>query len=95
VTSFSLTHKPIYSYTAPSKRDFLSLNQLLKAAAGIDFKAFIDRLVSEDDLLVFCRERLAGYKCPKSVIFLEDFPRTTSGKIFKRKIRDRYTNEAY
>jgi acyl-CoA synthetase (AMP-forming)/AMP-acid ligase II len=46
--------------------------------------------VSEDDLIAFSRERLTGYKCPKGVIFLEDFPRTTSGKILKRKLRDLY-----
>lgn len=44
--------------------------------------------LSEEDLLAFCREKLAGYKRPKAAIFLEAFPRTTSGKILKRKLRD-------
>jgi len=48
--------------------------------------------VSESDLLSFCREKLAGYKCPKAVIFLEKFPHTTSGKILKRTLRDWYAD---
>ena len=51
--------------------------------------------VSESDLLSFCREKLAGYKCPKAVIFLEKFPHTTSGKILKRKLRDWYADKLY
>lgn len=51
--------------------------------------------VSEEDLLAFSRERLAGYKRPKAAIFLEDFPRTTSGKILKRKLRGQYQNVVY
>ena len=51
--------------------------------------------LSEEDLLAFCRERLAGYKRPKAAIFLEDFPRTTSGKLLKRKLRDQHQNEVY
>jgi len=51
--------------------------------------------VSEADLKAFCRERLAGYKCPKAIVFVKDFPRTTSGKVVKRKIRDMYANKVY
>jgi long-chain acyl-CoA synthetase len=51
--------------------------------------------VSEDDLLAFCRKRLAGYKCPKAVIFLKDFPQTTSGKILKRKLIEHYAGKVY
>ena len=48
------------------------------------------QVVTEDDLIAFCRGKLAGFKCPKSFIFVDDFPRTTSGKILKRKLRDLY-----
>jgi fatty-acyl-CoA synthase len=40
------------------------------------------------EILHFCRERLAGYKTPKSVDFLPSLPRTGSGKIYKRALRD-------
>ncbi|MHB8463619.1 MAG: AMP-binding protein [Acidimicrobiales bacterium] len=42
------------------------------------------------DLLAFCRERLAGYKCPRSVDFADSLPRQDNGKIYKRLLRERY-----
>lgn len=42
------------------------------------------------ELLTFCRGQLAGYKCPKSIDFVSDFPRNGNGKILKRTIRERY-----
>ena len=41
-----------------------------------------------EELLSFCRENLADYKCPKHVDVLDALPRTGSGKIAKRKLRD-------
>ena len=40
------------------------------------------------------RSRLAGYKVPQVVVFDSDLPREESGKIFKRRIRERYWQEA-
>jgi long-chain acyl-CoA synthetase len=40
------------------------------------------------------RERLAGYKIPRIVVFDDQLPREESGKIFKRRIRERYWSEA-
>jgi long-chain acyl-CoA synthetase len=45
---------------------------------------------SADDLIAFARERLAGYKLPRSIDFVDDLPRTPSGKVLKRELRDRY-----
>ncbi len=44
----------------------------------------------EDDLIAFCRDRLAVFKVPKSVDFVDELPRTGSGKITKTPLRDRY-----
>jgi acyl-CoA synthetase (AMP-forming)/AMP-acid ligase II len=41
-----------------------------------------------DDLVAFCRERLAPFKVPVGVSFLEALPRTASGKVLKRQLRD-------
>jgi long-chain acyl-CoA synthetase len=41
-------------------------------------------------LLEFCRNQLASYKCPRSVDFRKDLPRTEAGKLYKRIIRDEY-----
>jgi len=44
--------------------------------------------VTTDELIAFCRERIAGYKTPKQVVFLDALPRTGSGKIQKRALRE-------
>ncbi len=43
-----------------------------------------------DELIAFCREHLAGYKCPRSVDFTDRLPRTETGKLYKRNLRDAY-----
>ena len=45
---------------------------------------------TEDELISFAKERLAGYKCPTSVDFIEGLPRNPSGKILKKELRDPY-----
>ena len=44
--------------------------------------------VTAADIISFCRERLAHYKCPSSVDFVESLPRNPSGKILKRELRE-------
>lgn len=48
--------------------------------------------LTEKDILDWCRDRLAGYKRPKEVVFIEpdDMPRTATGKILHRILRERY-----
>jgi long-chain acyl-CoA synthetase len=43
-----------------------------------------------EDLIAFARERLAGYKLPRSVDLVDELPRTPSGKVLKRELRERY-----
>jgi long-chain acyl-CoA synthetase len=43
-----------------------------------------------EDLIAFARERLAGYKLPRSVDFVDELPRTPSGKVLKRELRAQY-----
>ena len=43
---------------------------------------------SGDELIAFCKERIAHYKAPKEVRFLDALPRTGSGKITKKALRD-------
>ncbi len=42
------------------------------------------------DLIAWCRDRLAGYKCPRAVKFITEMPRDPSGKLFKRLLREPY-----
>ncbi len=46
--------------------------------------------VTADDVVASCRARLAHYKCPTSVDFVETLPRNPSGKILKRQLREPY-----
>jgi long-chain acyl-CoA synthetase len=46
--------------------------------------------LAEDDVRAHVRERLAGYKTPKLVVFEDALPREDSGKIFKRRLREPY-----
>ncbi|WP_454741911.1 class I adenylate-forming enzyme family protein [Cupriavidus necator] len=54
-------------------------------------KAFVvlaqGQSVSEQELLEFCRTRLAAYKVPRLVAFVDDLPKTGSGKILRRALR--------
>jgi acyl-CoA synthetase (AMP-forming)/AMP-acid ligase II len=43
--------------------------------------------VTAEELIAWCRERLAHFKCPTSVEFTTSFPRTTTGKVLKRELR--------
>jgi long-chain acyl-CoA synthetase len=42
------------------------------------------------ELLAFCRERLAHFKCPRSIDFTDRLPREDTGKIYKRLLREQY-----
>ena len=44
--------------------------------------------LSEEEIIAFARERIAGYKLPKSVDYVEALPRNPSGKILRRELRD-------
>jgi fatty-acyl-CoA synthase len=43
--------------------------------------------VTEEEIIAWCKERLARYKCPRHVVFIE-LPKTSTGKIQKFKLRD-------
>jgi long-chain acyl-CoA synthetase len=44
----------------------------------------------ERELIEFCKENLAHYKCPRSIDFEAELPRHPTGKLYKRLLRDRY-----
>ena len=45
------------------------------------------------EVIEFCRERLAHYKCPTSIDWCDTLPRTPSGKVRKAELRARYRIE--
>jgi acyl-CoA synthetase (AMP-forming)/AMP-acid ligase II len=53
-----------------------------------------DANVSAVDVLEFCQGKLAGFKQPKAVEFIEEIPRNPSGKILKRILREQFDKKA-
>ncbi|MGD9742214.1 MAG: class I adenylate-forming enzyme family protein, partial [Dongiaceae bacterium] len=49
-----------------------------------------DRSASEAEIVEHCRARMASYKKPQSVDFVEALPKSALGKVLKRELRDRY-----
>jgi long-chain acyl-CoA synthetase len=59
--------------------------------SGEAVKLFIvkkDSSLTEDELLAFCRERLTGYKLPRTIEFRKELPKTNVGKILRRMLKD-------
>ena len=54
------------------------------AAAGRD----ISEADLEAELIEYCRQKLAGYKRPRSVVFIDSLPRNVMGKVLKRELRE-------
>ncbi len=45
---------------------------------------------TEQEIIGFCEGKLARYKLPRSVEFLDALPRNAMGKVLRRELRDRY-----
>ncbi len=59
-------------------------------ASGEAVKLFVvksDDSITADDVINYCRERLAGYKVPKQVVFLDELPKSAVGKILRRELK--------
>ncbi|MGE3288562.1 MAG: long-chain fatty acid--CoA ligase [Pseudonocardia sp.] len=63
------------------------------AYRGETVKAFVSlrpgRSVTEEELIAFAKERMAAYKYPRSIEFLDEIPKTATGKLLRRELRDR------
>jgi acyl-CoA synthetase (AMP-forming)/AMP-acid ligase II len=46
--------------------------------------------VTAAEIIGFCKQCVAGYKAPKSVVFVPSLPRTVTGKLLKQEIRAPY-----
>lgn len=51
-----------------------------------------DERLTEEDVLEFCHGKLARYKIPKSIVFVDSLPRNAAGKVLKRQLRERYVS---
>lgn len=62
------------------------------AYRGETVKAFVvvkqGETLSEQEVIDFCKERLAPYKVPKIIAFIDELPKSAVGKILRRKLKD-------
>lgn len=74
----------------PAVREVAAMGQP-DAELGEEVVAFVVlndcRAVTADELVEYCRERLAAFKYPRRVVLLTDLPRTSSGKVVKSQLR--------
>lgn len=60
---------------------------------GETLKAFVvvkeGETLSAEEVIVYCKEKLAAYKVPKEIEFLDELPKTAVGKVLRRELRDR------
>jgi long-chain acyl-CoA synthetase len=77
-------------YKHPKVRDAATIG-VPHPTYGEDVKSFVvvkdgERL-SADDVIRWCRDHLADYKCPKAVAFVDEIPKGPSGKLLRRALR--------
>jgi len=65
------------------------MGEEVKAVVIPSDPARVDRGL-EQELIAYCRDNLAHYKCPRSVDFVDQLPRAPTGKLQKRLLRDQY-----
>ncbi|HEY6120555.1 MAG TPA: long-chain fatty acid--CoA ligase [Pyrinomonadaceae bacterium] len=65
---------------------------------GEEVAAFVvpanDDEVTAEELLAFCRERLADYKCPKTIRFVKEIPKGPTGKLLKRELAREFSSSS-
>jgi acyl-CoA synthetase (AMP-forming)/AMP-acid ligase II len=59
-----------------------------RVAAVITLRA--GAAATDAEIVRFCREKLAGFKTPREVLFVDEIPKNVSGKVLKRELRDRF-----
>ncbi|MBP2658739.1 MAG: Long-chain-fatty-acid--CoA ligase, partial [Firmicutes bacterium] len=80
-----------FIYTHPKVKD-VQVVGVPSEKYGEEVMAFIQikpgNSITEEELKEYCREKIARYKIPKYIAFVDDYPITASGKIQKYKLRE-------
>ena len=88
IESVLLTHPKVGDAAAfgiPHEDWGEEVKAVVEPAAGVDPSPGLG-----EEILAFCRDKLAKYKTPKSIDFIAEMPRDPNGKLYKRKLRDPY-----
>lgn len=60
--------------------------------AYVALKSGFEGTVTEEELIAFCKQRMANYKYPRRIEIMEELPKTPTGKFLRRELRDRATS---
>src|SRR6185295_6057230 len=88
IESVLLTHPKVGDAAAfgiPHEDWGEEVKAVVEPAHGIEA---IPNLAAE--IIAYCQEKLAKFKCPKTIDFTAEMPRDPNGKLYKRKLRDPY-----
>lgn len=80
-----LRHHPAVNESAVIGVDDARLGSVGRAYVALFHDA--EPVPTPDDLIAFCKERLANFKVPREVVIVDDFPRNAMGKILKTELR--------
>ena len=75
----------ICSIGVPNEEWGEEVKSVIKLADGVEPSAALT-----EELMAWARERLANYKCPRSIDYVDDLPRSAAGKIQRRVVRAPY-----
>ncbi|GAB3275424.1 AMP-binding protein [Parahaliea aestuarii] len=88
IESVLITHPGVSDvavFGVPSEQFGEEVKAVVEPAPGCASEAEL-----RDTLMAFCRERLSGIKCPRSIDFDDALPRLPNGKLYKKQLRARY-----
>jgi long-chain acyl-CoA synthetase len=88
VESVLLTHPKVADaavFGIPDEDWGEQVKAVIEPAAGVPPGAAL-----AEEIMAFCLQHAAKYKCPKSIDFIDTMPRDPNGKLYKRKLRDPY-----
>ena len=78
-------------YQHPKVKDAATIG-IPDALYGEEVKSFIvlreGESATEEEMIAYCLQHLADFKCPKTVAFLEDIPKGPTGKLLKKRLRE-------
>lgn len=82
----------LYTHPAVSEAAVIGLSDEEKGELACAFVILKPgHISSEEEIIAYCREHMAAYKAPRKVKFVEELPRSPSGKILKRLLKDQHS----
>jgi len=91
VENVLITHPKVYDVAVFGVPDFDLGERIMAVVQPLDMRSADPALA--DELIAYCRERLARYKAPQSIDFRAELPRHDTGKIYTRLLKNEYLGD--